>query len=118
MACIRFVGAGAHFSPHHPALTGADSLLLTFLDFNQLICDEAMRFAVHCDGCFFARGFDKAKNFACAFIEPVFQLLHTILFLSLEVSCVSALNSLSRQPIHMIMDIQKKLLHSRCLLFC
>jgi len=64
-----------------------------------------MRFAVHGDGCFFARGFNQAKNVACAFIELRFQILHTLLSLSLEVFRVSALNGLSRQPIHMIVNI-------------
>ena len=106
MVCIRFAGAeaGAHFGPHYLALTGTDFWLLTFLDFNHLVRGEAMRFAVDCDGCFFAWGFDEAKDFAGAQVVPVFRIFHSILGLSLKVFRMGVGNSLSCQSIHMLVN--------------
>jgi len=65
-----------------------------------------MRFAVYSLSRFFARGLDETKDFASAFIEPVFLILHAILDLRLKVLRVCASNGLSRQSVHVLVDIQ------------
>jgi hypothetical protein len=91
--------------PRYPTLTGTHNALLAFLDFDQFVREESMRFAVDRDGGFFVRGLNQAKDLACALVEPVFQVFHAILLLSLQISGMSALNGLSRQSIHMLVDI-------------
>ena len=71
-------------------------LLGAFLDFDDLIREEAVGLAMYCRGCFFARSLHQAKDLACAFIEPVFQVLHALLGLDLKVLRMSAGNCFSR----------------------
>src|SRR5215207_5091625 len=106
-----------HVGPHYPALIGAVGWLLPFLDFDHLIREQAMRFAVYRDGCLFAGSFNEAKDFPCAFIEPVLQVFRAMLVLSLKVFRMGTRNGLSRQSVHMLVNIQIELVHSRGLLY-
>src|ERR1051326_2175568 len=64
------------------------TLLLAFLDLDDLPCQQTMSFAVNGFSGFFARSVDQAKDRPAGFIEPVLQVLNAIFALNFQVSRV------------------------------
>ena len=57
------------------------------------------------DGRFLVRGLGQAKNRAAAFVVPIFQELHPVLALDLQVLLVGLFDRLGRQALHILVNI-------------
>src|SRR5215813_15593109 len=79
------------------------SFALFHLD--DLIGDQTVRPTMDLSGCRGVRRFDEAEYFARALVEPVVEILHIERFLRRKVCFMRALDSLSCQPIHVMMDV-------------
>jgi len=77
----------------------------TFLDWNDLVSDQTMRFAVYGRGGFLSGGLDEAKDFATALVEPILQILDPIFGLHLKITLVCAGDRLGGQSIHVLVNV-------------
>jgi hypothetical protein len=77
-----------------------------FLHFDNLISEEAVRLAMDCRGRLFARSLRQTKDFAGAFIEPVFQVFHAMFGLGLKVLGMGAGNCFGGQAGYVLVNIQ------------
>jgi len=76
-----------------------------FLNLNDLVGNQAMCFPVHGNSILFAGGLHQAKDPACAFVEPVLEILHTISVLNFQVSSVRTRDSLGCQTFYVLVNI-------------
>ena len=80
-------------------------LLLALLDLDDLVCDKAVGLTVYCLSCFFVRGLAQTENTAIVFVEPVFQILHPVLLLNLEVLLVGPCDRFGSQSFHTFVNV-------------
>ena len=57
-------------------------MLSAFFNFNEFVSQESMSFLVDRGSGFPIGCLYQAEYFACRFLEPIFQVLHTVLFLN------------------------------------
>ena len=76
------------------------------MDFDDLVREQAMGLAMDRRSCFFGLGLHQTEDFAGVFVEPVFQVLHAVFALRLQVLCVGSGDCLSSQSGHVLMNIQ------------
>ena len=73
-------------------------LLLALLDLDNLVCDQSVGLTMYCLSCFFVRGLAQTENTAIVCVVPVFQVLHTVLPLNLEILLVGPATASAVKP--------------------
>ncbi len=87
---------------------GRGCLLLAFFDWNDLVRDEPMGLPMH-GGCrLWIRSINQAKDFACVFVEPVFEVLDAVIPLNLKVLDMCICDSSRGQPVDVSVNIHIK----------
>jgi hypothetical protein len=81
--------------------------LLSLLNLDNLIGNQAMRFSMDGIRSLLAGRFDQTKDFAGALVKPVAQVFDPVLFLSFQVSLMGAAHGFRRQAFDVLVNIHK-----------